>query len=161
MVVANITLIQKSWDSVRATGSHSEEAHQEYHDSVLSQADFPLGSATAGDYFVRINRPIEAIRFCERALQEGENLSYLRLNLVTLYGDKGQNDKAATVLHTTLQYEPKNAGTYYSSALLYNEEGRYVEAKNILEKAVQFGTKNENIQRNYRNSLRLLAGIEK
>lgn len=161
MVVANVILTQKGWDNARAMSPHFEKAHQEYRDFVLSQADFPLGSATAGDYFVKINQPVEAIRFYERALQKDKNLNYLRLNLATLYNGEGQNDKAAAVLHTALQYEPKNAEIYYFLALLYSEEKQYADAKTAFEKAMQLGMKDENIQRNYQSLLQLIAQEKK
>ena len=65
------------------------------------------------------------------------------------------------MLHTALQYEPKNAEIYYFLALLYSEEKQYAAAKTAFEKAMELGMKDENIQRNYRNLLQLLVGIKK
>ena len=110
---------------------------------------------------MKINQPVEAIRFYERALQKDKNLNYLRLNLATLYNGEGQNDKAAAVLHTALQYEPKNAEIYYFLALLYSEEKQYADAKTAFEKAMQLGMKNENVKRNYQSLLQLIAQEKK
>ena len=118
-----------------------EQAHQEYKDFVLSQSDFPLGSATAGDYFVKINDTDNAIRFYERALLKDKQLNYIRLNLAVLYSGKAQNDKAENFLNEALKYEPKNAQIYYDLYLLYNELGREAEAKVALSKAKALGIK--------------------
>ena len=127
-----------------------EQAHQEYKTFVLSQADFPLGAATAGDYFVKVNDPQRAISFYERALKKDKTLNYLRLNLATLYNGQAQNNQAEKVLKEAIAYEPRNAEAYYFLALLYSEQKRYQEAKNAIERAMQLGMKGEKIQRNYK-----------
>ena len=126
-----------------------EQAHQDYKTFVLSQADFPLGAATAGDYFVKVNDPQRAISFYERALKKDKTLNYLRLNLATLYNGQAQNSQAEKVLKEAIAYEPRNAEAYYFLALLYSEQKRYQEAKNAIERAMQLGMKGEKIQRNY------------
>ena len=140
MLAANALLTQKGLEACRVY-NRFEQAHQEYKEFVLSQSDFPLGSATAGDYFVKINDTDNAIRFYERALLKDKQLNYIRLNLAVLYSGKAQNDKAESFLNEALKYEPKNAQIYYDLYLLYNELGREAEAKVALSKAKALGFK--------------------
>lgn len=140
MLAANALLTQKGLEACRVYNGF-EQAHQEYKEFVLSQSDFPLGSATAGDYFVKINDTDNAIRFYERALLKDKQLNYIRLNLAVLYSGKAQNDKAESFLNEALKYEPKNAQIYYDLYLLYNELGREAEARAALSKAKALGIK--------------------
>lgn len=160
MVAANTLLTHKTLQECNLYNGF-EQAHNEYKTFVLSQADFPLGSATAGDYFVKVNDTDNAIRFYERALSKDKHLNYIRLNLATLYNSKAANQKAEAVLKEALAYEPKNAQIPYFLALLYSEQQRYNEAKTAFEQAMKLGMNDENIKRNYQNLLLILANSKK
>nr|WP_314288693.1 multiheme c-type cytochrome [uncultured Capnocytophaga sp.] len=155
MMVANVLLTQKGLEACRAYNGF-EQAHQEYRTFVLSQADFPLGSATAGDYFVKIEDVDKAIGFYERALLKDKQLNYIRLNLATLYNSKSENNKAEHILQVALRYEPKNGQVYYYLGLLYNEQQRYKEAKEAFEKAMKLGMNSEALRRNYQEILKFI-----
>ena len=155
MVMANALLTHRDLQTCNTYAGFGQ-AHNDYKTFVLSQADFPLGSATAGDYFVKVNDRDNAIHFYERALTKDKNLNYIRLNLATLYNSRGANEKAEAVLKEALRYEPKNAQIPYFLALLYSEQQRYAEAKTGFEQAMRLGMNDESVKRNYQNLLQLM-----
>lgn len=155
MVTANALLTHRDLRTCNTYAGFGQ-AHNDYKTFVLSQADFPLGSATAGDYFVKVNDRDNAIHFYERALTKDKNLNYIRLNLATLYNSRGANEKAEAVLKEALRYEPKNAQIPYFLALLYSEQQRYAEAKTGFEQAMRLGMNDESVKRNYQNLLQLM-----
>lgn len=156
IVAANAFLTQKGLEWSKNNLSSFSTSLKEYEDFVLSQSDFPLGSATAGDYFVKIGNKDNAILFYERAIAKDKNLNHIRLNLATLYNGNGQNQKARQVLTDALKYEPKNPQVHYFIALLESEEKQYEKAKSHFEKAIQLGLDNENVRRNYQTVLQLI-----
>lgn len=156
IATANVFLTQKGLDwSVKNLAAFTP-AMKEYEEFVLSQSDFPLGSATAGDYFAKINAPDKAILFYERAITKDKTLNHIRLNLATLYNGNKQNEKAHKILQEALIYEPKNPQIYYFMALLNSEEKNYSQAKNYFERAMKLGMDNENIRRNYQAILQIM-----
>lgn len=156
IAAANAFLTQKGLEWSKNHINSFDSSLKEYENFVLSQSDFPLGSATAGDYFAKIGNKDNAILFYERAISKDKNLNHIRLNLATLYNGKGENQKARKVLEDALLREPKNPQVHYFAALLDSEEKQYEKAKSHFEKAIQLGLNNENVQRNYEAVLLLL-----
>lgn len=155
IATAYVFLSQKGWEQSKLLASF-ESARKEYETFVLSQADFPVGSATAADYFTHLGDTDKAILFYERAIKKDKTLNHVRLNLATLYNGKGQNNKAWQILHQAQNYAPQNAQVYYFMALLSSEEKDYNQAKKYFEKAMQLGMNNENIQRNYQSVIQII-----
>lgn len=148
IATANVFLSQRGLEWSQKLPNF-EKSRQEYETFVLSQSDFPLGSATAGDYFSMIGNPKKSILFYERAINKDKQLNHIRLNLATLYNAENQNDKAWYILKEALKYEPNNAQIFYFMALLSSEEKDYAQAKKYFEKTIQLGLDNENVRRNY------------
>lgn len=156
MVAANLFLLQKGLHWSKQHLPSFDSARKEYETFVLSQADFPLGSATAGDYFSMIEQTDTAILFYERAIAKDKTLNHIRLNLATLYSGKQQNSKSWQILKEALRYEPKNPQIFYFMGLLYAEEKKYQQAKNHLERAINLGLEDPNLRRNYASIIELL-----
>lgn len=133
-----------------------ETARKEYETFVLSQSDFPLGSATAGDYYVQMEDFDKAILFYERAVKKDKTLNHIRLNLAKLYNAKGDNNQAMNCLNESIKYEPTNPEIYYFKGLLYGEEKDYKQAKKCFEKAMSLGRNDASIQKNYRAVIQLM-----
>lgn len=149
LATAYLVLAQKGGQWAKMHLPAFEPALQEYETFVLSQADFPLGSATAGDYFTLLGDNAKAILFYERAVSKDKSLNHIRLNLAMLYNGVGQNYQAARQLNDALTHEPNNPQIYYFLALLRSEQSDYQQAKTLFEKAMQLGMDNEAIHRNY------------
>lgn len=156
VATANVFLMQKGAEWSNHNLPSFATALKEYETFVLSQSDFPLGSATAGDYFAQIGDTDKAILFYERAIAKDKNLNHVRLNLATLYSKIKRNDKAQSVLESALTYEPNNPEVFYFMGLLAAEEKQYAKAKTHFEKAMQLGLNNEKVQRNYQSVLQLI-----
>ena len=156
IATVSLFLMQKGMEWSKNNLPNFEKARQEYEEFVLSQADFPLGSATAGDYFSMTGDIDKSILFYQRAIQKDKTLNHIRLNLATLYNQKRQNDKAWIMLKEALEISPKNAQIFYFMALLNSEEKEYKQAKKNFEKAMQLGLDNPNLQKNYNEILRII-----
>ena len=135
-----------------------EKARKELEAFVLFQSDFATGSAIAADYYVKMENISQAIFFYERALKKDGKLTYVRLNIATLYNQIGSNDRALDLLQQALIYEPNNAQVHYYLALLYSELNQLSMAKNHFEKAKKYGMNTESLQRNYLLLLEKMKG---
>ena len=161
IATANVFLMQKGLQWSENNLISFKSAIKEYEDFVLSQSDFPLGSATAGDYYAQTNDIAKAILFYERATKKDKNLNHVRLNLATLYSKNKRNDKADSILKKAITYEPKNPQIFYFMALLNSEEGNYRQAKKYFEQAIALGMDNENVRKNYQAVLQLINNEKK
>lgn len=148
IATANLLLTQLGKKQAQQL-SDFEKARKELETFVLFQSDFATGSAIAGDYYVKMENIPQAIFFYKRALKKDAKLTYVRLNVATLYNQIGANDRALEVLQQALTYQANNAQVHYYLALLYNELNQLSIAKNHFEKAKKCGMNTESLQRNY------------
>lgn len=148
VAAANWFLTQLGFENAQKIPNFSQ-ALQEFETFVLSQSDFAVGSATAGDYYVKIGQPYQAILFYERAISKDNQLNYIRLNLANLYNTTAQNEKSLQILEEALIFEPKNPQIHYYLALLFNEMNELQKSKNHFEMAMKLGMNSERLQRNY------------
>lgn len=145
---ANLLLMQLGMEQAKQIPAF-EIAQKELEIFLLSQSDFAVGSASAGDYYANCNDVEKAILFYNRAIQKDKMLNYVRLNLANLYNRKSENVKALEILKEALTYEPKNPQVHYYLALLYNELGELLLSKNAFENTMKYGMNTERIQKNY------------
>lgn len=155
LAATNLWLTQKGRAGVEAL-PQGRERLTEYETFVLSQSDFPVGAATAGDYYTQMGAPQKAILFYERALTKDPSLNYLRLNLAILYSQLQQKAKAWQCLDAAEKRAPSNPQIAYYKALLLTEEKNYTAAKKAYEKALKLGMNTPQVQQNYQAVLRVL-----
>lgn len=124
-------------------------AQKELKAYILYQTDFAVGSAMAGDYFLKIRQADSAEVFYKRSLEKDPQMSYARLNLSTLYNLAGRNKDALRVLENALRYNDKDDQIYFNLALLYSEMNRPEKAETAFKLAVGLNSRNPRLYYNY------------
>src|SRR5205823_3898451 len=88
---------------------------------MMYQSDFAVGNVMIGDYYLKQNDYINAIKFYVRGLKKDTANNYARLNLSVAYNLSQQNQMALQVLQDALKVDANNDRIYLSLGLLYNE----------------------------------------
>lgn len=111
-------------------------AFGEYQRMLQANADFPMGRAQLGDFYLRQGVYYRAIQEYKMALQMDSLVYPVYTNLATAYNLTGDNANAMHTLNLWTKKEPSNARPYYLRGLLYYELQQRTEAMKDLEKAV-------------------------
>lgn len=148
MVTANLLLTQLGIEEAQKISGFNK-ALKEFEEFILSQSDFAVGSASAGDFYAKLGDNSKAILFYSRALKRDKTLNYVRLNLATIYNQNNDNQKALAILNDAQKLEPKNAQIQYFLGLLHSELSNYEQAKKAFDNALKLGMNDQRLLRNY------------
>nr|WP_319401631.1 multiheme c-type cytochrome [uncultured Carboxylicivirga sp.] len=112
-----------------------EKSKDEYEQVLFYNADFPTGKFNLGNFYYNQGKTDLAIRWYLKALQQDNELHFVKLNLAYCYNSLGQNDRAAVLFEDYLNAEPTDANAMYSYGLLLSEMKKYDESLKMLEKS--------------------------
>jgi tetratricopeptide (TPR) repeat protein len=126
-----------------------QQANSELQQFLLYQTDFAQGNVQAGDYYRRIQRPQDAIRFYQFAIKKDSLLTIARVNLASVLNEQGRNPEALAQLKLAAQFEPKSDHIQYNLGLLQAEMGDTKGALSSLQKAINLKSQNTRVYYNY------------
>jgi Tfp pilus assembly protein PilF len=112
-----------------------EAALSEYVASMIYSADFSFGVYNLGNLYASLSRPNEAIENYLAAIEIDDLFYPAKVNLAVLYSQRGENERAETLLWEVLAAQPEMHDVEYSLGLLLAEMKRYDEAAVYLAKA--------------------------
>jgi len=79
----------------------------------------------------------EAATALENALQSNPGLVEAHVQLISLYGQRGQFSKAEEHFQAAAKLDPKNAGNSFNHGLLFASQGRFAEAEGEFRKTLE------------------------
>ncbi len=91
----------------------------------------------------------ESIAEHERALELNPNLVQAYINLISLYGRKGEVEKAAQAYRAVIALNPNLADSHYNYGVLLAEQGRYSEAAQAFHRSLQINPFHPEAHHNY------------
>jgi tetratricopeptide (TPR) repeat protein len=111
------------------------KALDEYKKSQEYVADFPMGRHNLGNFYAKLNDPVNAEENYREALAI-DNLFYpAKSNLAVIYYQQGKTGAAETLLQDLVSNHPDILDGYYYLALLYAEQKKNDDAIRLLETA--------------------------
>jgi predicted CXXCH cytochrome family protein len=102
---------------------------------LLYTADFATARHNLGNLYTRLDRPEDAMRQYEQAIQIDGQFYPAKANLAVLYSQQGRNREAEQLLRSALEQQPDLHDVAYSLGLLLVELQEYAEALGYLEQA--------------------------
>ncbi|WP_430810230.1 MULTISPECIES: multiheme c-type cytochrome [unclassified Carboxylicivirga] len=109
-------------------------AIKEYEDILIYNADFPIGKFNLGNFYYNRGAYNDAERFYLKALEQDEELHFVKLNLAYLYNRMQKNAAAKPLFEAYLKEEPEDAAALYSFGLLLSEMQQYdASLKNLIK----------------------------
>ncbi|MFW6227652.1 MAG: tetratricopeptide repeat protein, partial [Bacteroidota bacterium] len=121
---------------------------KEYEQVLFFNADFPTGKVNLGNFYSRQNKLHLAEKYYLSALEQDNELYYIKLNLAYLYNRLNQNEKAEKLFRDYLKQEPEDAETLYSLGLLLTEMGKYKESLSTLLNVVEMTPERPRVNHN-------------
>lgn len=112
-----------------------DKAIKEYEEILIYNADFPIGKFNLANLYYNRGNYTEAETFYLKALQQDEELHFVKLNLAYLYNRTKKNEQAEFLFRDYLKHEPEDAQAMYSFGLLLSEVQKYDESLTFLVKS--------------------------
>lgn len=91
----------------------------------------------------------ESIAAHEQALELNSNLVQAYINLIVLYGRRGELEKAAQAYRAVVAINPNLADSHYNYGVLLAEQGRYSEAAQAFHRSLQINPFHSEAHHNY------------
>jgi Flp pilus assembly protein TadD len=110
--------------------------------------DFAFGCYNLGNLYTALNRPTDAVRNYQAAIQIDDLFYPAKVNLAMLYNQQSKNMKAERLLREVVQAYPHMYEVQYSLGLLLGEQNKYEEAGFHLSSAARGLPKRSRIQYN-------------
>ncbi len=106
-------------------------------DDVNSLYSGGLTRFAKGSAFFQQGKTTEAIQEFEAALEVNPRLIAAHINLIALYGQLRQDEKAEEHFRTAVELDPGWVETYYNWGLFLVQHGRKAEATELFRKAIE------------------------
>jgi Flp pilus assembly protein TadD len=125
-----------------------QTALDEFVASMDYSGDFAFGCYNLGNLYTALNRPTDAVRNYQAAIQIDDLFYPAKVNLAMLYNQQSKNMKAERLLREVVQAYPHMYEVQYSLGLLLGEQNKYEEAGFHLSSAARGLPKRSRIQYN-------------
>jgi tetratricopeptide (TPR) repeat protein len=120
---------------------HLKEASQPSEDPLMNDVNSlyvgGLSHLAKGSSLIREGKTREAIAEFESALRVNPRLIMAHVNLIAMYSDVGQRDKAEQHFREAVALDPGWAEAYYNRGLLLARERKSAEAATAFQRAIE------------------------
>jgi tetratricopeptide (TPR) repeat protein len=135
MVPGDYQVLAQIGSCLSAMGRFAEA--ESYFRDALKGLDDPVTHYNMGLLLALTNRPDEAVKEYEKALERDPMHSDARSNLAAALARQGRLDRAAVELRRLLEHDPENAGARTNLGLVLLQQGRREQARVQLEEALR------------------------
>lgn len=120
----------------------------EYFQSLLFNADFPIGKYNLANYYYSQGAYDKAEKMYLSSIDQDAELQPVEINLAHLYSVMGQPSKAEKVLESYVSKYPEDGVGLYMYGLILSENRKYQQSLKALIRASQLSQENERIYYN-------------